>query len=445
MPITRTKCIQIAAAAGGNPASVDANGQVDVSGLTFRTIECDVATVSWGGETPVREDNTAAAGFEGRAPYVATMCGTNGTPGRKMSGTVDITGIPWRGYGNGVVGGAVAQANITEMPFAQVLSSGLSIAEHGNGLVLVSAAGANAGEFQSNTQFDAGEVILTTIAGKTEAARVTSVTGAGPYTMTVSPYFSAALGANDEVYRGATFQTLTGSNTGSVGAALAMKVPTAEGTLTGALLRLQRLRLYLDGGYWMADATLRAEYLDADITASDTITNPDRTTGTHAKMLGVNACFSTSASPEDIDAGWSVDRVALPSVNPDVEIVIEHTLAPLVANDTIVGASDLEITGTTVTCTFGTNTIYDAVRNDMYTRTPRMFVFPGCPIDDGTTQSNGFAAVLSAAYQTADASVLGLDGELIEQRFQLTAGVYGGDDGSEVYKNAPVALYMGNN
>jgi hypothetical protein len=448
MPIARTRSIQIAAAAPGNPASVDTTtGLVDVTGLTFRTIECDYASINWAAEQPLKIDNTSTTGFEGRAPELDSMCGSAGAPTRRASGDVTISGIPMRAYGAGPATGSAAQADSTEMPLVQVLASVLDYANHGGGLFVISNPGANAGEFETITALNVGEIVLASVDGRIEAARVTDSVdtgvGFGPYMNTVGTYFSRALTGADDLTRGSNFQMLTGSSTGTVGAALAAKIPTAGGTMTCVMGRASSLRFYVSDGFWHCDATIRFEWVDPDISGAGTVTSPDRTAGAVSKFHGVRPCMSVDASPEVVDPSFTSTRLALNEVNGDVAVNVAITLAPIAATDTQVTVSDLDVTMMTVTASLGFNELQTSLRTDIENRKARMLVLPGCPVSDGATQANGCAFVLSAAYQNTDTSVLGMGGELLEQRLDLTAGIYGGDNGSETYNNAPFAIYLG--
>ncbi len=444
---SRTRSIALAAAAGGNPASVSTTtGLVDVSSLTFRGLECDWSSISWTVETPLLEDNTSTTGFEPRPPSIDSMCGAAGVPGRRATADLSITGIPMRSWGQGAVGGAVSMVDANEMPLTQLLASSLSLTDQGGALGFVSGPGANAGEFLTVTAtLKAGEVIIVDVDGRLEAALITKVTGAGPYTITVGTYFSRALtnASADEFHRGMNFSSLTGSNTGVVGAALAAEVDTLAGTMTCALGRASALKFYLDKGFWHLDATIHFEYADIDISATSEAVNPNRTLGAVAKFRGVRPCCSASAAPVDIAAGFSSTRLALNEIRDDIAVSLDFTLSTLAATDQIVAASELEIVGTAITATLGFNDIKTAMRDDVENERSRQFVFPGCPISDGVGTDNGFAIVISGGFSTEDPSVLGMDGDLLEQRLSLTAGKYGGDDGSEIYKNAPFHLFMG--
>ena len=434
------RSIQIAAASGGNPASVSAStGQVDTSGLTFRGVECDRASITWTSEPTLDEDTTVTTGFEGRAPELDTMWASGARLDRARA-EVTISGIPIRPFGGGAVAPAI-MANAQDMPLVQILSSSLFAYDSGGVALASGGAGANAGQTQLATPLAIGEIVMFDVGGRMEAARTTDMSGG---VATFGTYLSAALGLGDPVYRGLNFFSQTGAGSGTVGPALAAKISTDAGTQTLTMGRASTLRLYVENGAWTLDATIQFEYVATDIlTGGTTVADPARTSGAVQRLHGVRPCYSSSAAPHDISAGFSSPRSALDEVEADLEVVIEHTLTPAARVDTVVGVSDTTITSTAITATIPIHDIKTNIAKDMRDSVCRQFVLCGAPINDGSTTANGFALVLSAAYQTASAEVLSIDGELVAQTITVTCGQYGGDAGSETYKNAPFGLFLG--
>ena len=433
------RSIQIAAASGGNPASVSTStGQVDVSGLTFRGVECDRASITWTSEPTLDEDTTVTTGFESRAPELDTMWASGARLDRARA-EVTISGIPIRPYGGGAVAPAI-MANAQDMPLVQILSSSLFAYDSGGVALASGGAGANAGQTQLATPLAIGEIVMFDVGGRMEAARTTNMGGG---VATFGTYLSTALSGGDPVYRGLNFFSQTGANSGSVGAALAAKISTDAGTQTLTMGRASRLRFYVENGAWNLEATIQFEYVATDISTGGTVADPARTSGAVQRLHGVRPCYSSSAAPHDISAGFSSARSALDEVESDLEVVIEHTLTPAARVDTVVGVSDTTITSTTITATIPAHDIKTNIAKDLRDSVCRQFVLPGAPVNDGSTTANGFALVLSAAYQTASAEVLSIDGELVSQAITVTCGQYGGDAGSETYKNAPFGLFLG--
>ena len=414
--------------------SPDSNGEVPAAssfGGTWRGLECERPSLAAFGEPAANEDLTVTDGFGGLPLEPNTAWATGGSVRLKREQGDATYTAPLRG------------ALGSTAPLRELLASAFHVDSSGGGTVAVNGAGANAGQFTLLTSLKIGTLIMAEVDGRVEAARVTNVTGAGPYTITVGTYFSRALDSGDTIYLGATYSVCTGANAGSVGSSVALRLADLQGTTLASGARQRVTRIYSENGQIKIDGTVQCAFVRNDASSAGTVVNPTRSTGAVQHMRKVRPCYSAQAAPgKSASAGFSSTRNALP-LNVEWECVIEHTFAEVSAPDTIVGASDLEIINTTVTLNMTTATWQTAVLNDMRDQNQRQIVLPAGPLVDGSSDASGFALVLSAGVLANETGIRDLSGELIQQTLNFTLGRYDGDNGSETFNNAPVAFFIG--
>lgn len=416
--------------------SPDSNGEVPAAGSvtgTWRGLECERPSLAAFGEPAVNEDMTVTDGFGGLPLEPNTAWAAGGSVRLKREqGDLTYT-APLRG------------ALGSTAPLRELLASAFHVDSSGGGSVAVQATpGTNAGQFNLLTSLKIGTLIMVEIDGRVEAARVTNVTGAGPYTITVGTYFSRALDTGDTIYLGATFSVCRGANAGTVGDSVALLLSDLQGTTLATGCRQRVTRIYSENGQIKVDGTVQCAFVRNDASSAGTVVNPTRSTGAVQHMRKVRPCYSALAAPgKSASAGFSSTRNALP-LNVEWECVIEHTLAEVSdGGQTIVGASDLEVTNTTVTLNMTAATWQTAILNDLRDQNQRMIVLPAGPLVDGASDASGFALVLSAGVLANESGIRDLSGELIQQTLNFTLGRYDGDNGAEAFNNAPVAFFIG--
>jgi len=402
----------IAVAAESSFGSLAAStGIPDVSGLTFVSMECDKAAISYDGQTfPAVDDwNYVRSGAGQLAPIPVTI-NNAGSPVRRRTGTFTIR-APMR-----MIGAASAYASYAAMPLVRILRSGLGFAAAAAATDDVTAQDSvNVWTPTTAGNLPEGTMVEWVNNNRCEYSAVTD----NASDITVSPAFSAAPDVYDVIRLADVLYPVVGT-TASVGDSVAIRFDSQNTRFVAVGCRLESVTFELEGdvgGYLVfANMTIRAAHiLDDDGNAS--VEDPTLADGDVATFLQSYFVYSDAAS------GAAPYALARNTIDLDTwTCTIQNTWQAQGASSSILGVSEFDISDQTITVE-AQGALTSAVRSDFENERYRQIVI-GC---GRSGAGNGFAIQLArAAFSVDSKPVEGSEG-LFRQSFTWRGAPYSGD------------------
>jgi len=388
-----------------------ATGIPDSSGLTFTSLECDKAAVTYDGQTfPNVDDwNYVRSGAGQLAPIPVTI-NNAGSPVRRRTGTFTIR-APMR-----MNGAASTFANYAAMPLTRLLRSGLGFAAAGATTDDVTVQDSvNVWTPTTAANLPEGTMVEWVNNNRCEYSAVTD----NASDITVSPAFSAAPDAYDVIRLADVLYPVVGTSA-SVGDSVAIRFDSQNTRFIAFGCRLESVTFELEGetgGFIVfANMTIRAAHISDD-DGNAAVEDPTLADGDVATFLQSYFVYS--------DAAGGAAPYALGRNTIDIDTwtcTIQNTWQAQGASSSILGVSEFDISDQTITVE-AQGALTSAVRSDFENERYRQIVI-GCG-RSGT--GNGFAIQLArAAFSVDSKPVEGAEG-LFRQSFTWRGAPYSGD------------------
>lgn len=388
-----------------------ATGIPDSSGLTFTSLECDKAAVTYDGQTfPNVDDwNYVRSGAGQLAPIPVTI-NNSGSPVRRRTGTFTIR-APMR-----MNGAASTFANYAAMPLTRLLRSGLGFAAAGATTDDVTVQDSvNVWTPTTAANLPEGTMVEWVNNNRCEYSAVTD----NASDITVSPAFSAAPDAADVIRLADVLFPVVGTSA-TVGDSVAIRFDSQNTRFIAFGCRLESVTFELEGetgGFIVfANMTIRAAHISDD-DGNAAVEDPTLADGDVATFLQSYFVYS--------DAAGGAAPYALGRNTIDIDTwtcTIQNTWQAQGASSSILGVSEFDISDQTITVE-AQGALTSAVRSDFENERYRQVVI-GCG-RSGT--GNGFAIQLARAACSVDSKpVEGSEG-LFRQSFTWRGAPYSGD------------------
>lgn len=287
-----------------------------------------------------------------------------------------------------------------------------------------------------------GGILGTVINNRPEYSAVTSLDPDGTGTLIgYSPAFSAALAPTDATYLLNTWFIPRGTNSGGMVSSLAFRIDGVNTRTYAYGCRLSALNITLDNSRLMGEFTYTSSYIVDDHGSAAGPVEPAAASGSAAHFRGCYVVLSSTASSSRTaatgDPGDELARTALDV--SEMSLSITQTLSPVGTSNTILGMSDLEVSGVEITCDLTVDTPSALVADDFLNAVHRSLTIGTNPL--GTNQ--GMALQIPAAFLTVDPKKYEISGEVVQQKLSYSAGRYSGDNGSTDAANTLFRLGMG--
>jgi hypothetical protein len=396
-----------------------ATGIPDSTGLSFTSLECDKAGVTYDGqEFPNVDDWNYVRSGAGQQPPIPVTINSSGSPVRRRTGTFTIR-APMRMIGSATTYGAYGL-----MPLVQVLNSGLALSSAAATTDDVSVAiDANSWTPTTVGNLPEGAMVQWTENNRVEYSAVTD----NASDVTISPAFSGTPQAADTIRLADVLYPVVGTS-GSTGNSVAIRFDAQSHRFIAFGCRLESVTFELEqvagGALVFANMTIRAAHItDDDGNAS--VSNPSLADGSVATFLQSYFVYSDAISGS---APYSLARNTL-----DLDswsCTITNTWQAQGASSSILGVSGYDISDQTITLE-ATGAVDATLRSDFQNERTRQIVV-GCGRQG---VGNGFAIQIAAAALTADSvPVEGAEG-LFRQSYNWRGAPYAGDTAGSLPAN----------
>jgi len=410
--------------------SPDAGGVPSESGLPFRYMQFEAASITEaGGASELDEDTQAHAGPFGLPPEVVTSwSGTSRVARQTGDITVDVR---VQGYGLGASG----MSSSAELPLAALLASGLrrvgtsgaSIAPASTSATLATVQLASGGAAAwSGAE---GEVVLSLIDGCTVANRITEVDDVADI-LHFAHEWPRLLTTADRLQRGINLQVAAGAATGTTGASVAIRYNNALGRMVAYGCRLSSVSFSAPNGQLLASITMRAAFIAPSVySAVQSIFQAPPLRSARCTLRGAALRIGTTVTSEDgapAAGPLSSPAAELPFQHDGWSVTITNTLESIGTGCGAVGEADCEVAGTTIEMSFESREVANTLIQDMLRRRARCIIQAAAPVDDGGSTLNGWAVCIPAAALSADANVSN-GGPLLSQTRNYIGTIYRGD------------------
>jgi len=392
--------------------SLAADGTVDVSGLSWLSIEATRASVVPTGEQATNPRDEARGSFYALPPEPVTAWDTTARIDHRGPGTITLSQVV-RGVGGG--GGGIS--DLSGMPWYAMLASSMADGAEPAAEIDTPAAGVSTTAFTltSATTIVEGDVFLSKIGGKIQGFLCTDkVTSTG---VIHTPAASAGISAATDVR---TCRTLfLDQYAGGVGSTFALKLEGHLWRTVYTMCRVADATFKVENGRLMLDLTIQYQHghdasLDSDVADGTNRASfaPGRTTGPQQHFRGVR-CVISAATPAAAPAQSAATEIAL----DDFTFKISFGLQPVGTSNNIMGASNLEVTmpEVEVTITPADHTLWTTVKADFLTPiTGRTLVIPIGPL--ATADGSGMVFLIPNAVLQTDPKQLDASGPLVKTR-----------------------------
>lgn len=215
--------------------SLDANGDIDVSALTFAGCEVLRFEPYETQDEPFASSADVAKSSPGELPDVAITTYSAGSPQQRRTGTMSVKPLHLRS--------APATVQLRNTFIGAALRTAFGIRTVGAGAtetVVAPAGTANAFSVTNPGNFTVGQMIAVTINRRLEFAWVTDITAA---VLTVSPAFTAAPAVNDLVRQVVTFYPIYGDINFGTNPSLAFRYDQDGKRFVATGVRLKRFEV----------------------------------------------------------------------------------------------------------------------------------------------------------------------------------------------------------
>lgn len=409
--------------------SIDAaTGEPDASALaTFKSLECERATLAIIGEPRFNERPDARDGFHFLPPEPDTTIDGSGDHTQLREATLSLT-CEARGLGAKVV-----YATHEASPLGRLLHSGMEMPAAAGGPS--DAVGANIGANSYNASIGGGAahlpggIIFATRSGIVEPSAITRVVGD---VIDHSPALSAGIGS--ETIRMA--RNLVCRPRATLGASVALRLDGDGWRSYMVASRWESVELQEQGRRAQLVITVRGwvydDHSDAAVTAGTNIVEPERADGSVAHRL------STTCVVSDTDIG-STAPAALGRTALDVDefsAVITNTLSPKGSSDSALGVADMEVTDVVAEVSLTLSTVVTALNDDYRKQIQRSLMLGFGPTGVG----NAMALYLPAACLQNDPGVYDLGADHVRQVLTYKQGRWPGDTSTTTPAGTPIRL-----
>ena len=329
------------------------------------------------------------------------------------------------------VGDATAYTAPREMPWVQILESGMELA-NATGTTDAVTATVDANNFTPTTlgDYDVGNLIAVSIDGRLEFSTVTAVSA----NITHSPAFSRSLAPGDTVRM---CDTLVTANDLTVGSSVALRMTTTEGQELAFGCRMSAVTFSVENSQLTAEVTLQSAHVEDAHSGPYVPADTDFSDGHLPHLLGSYAIYSDAITSADA-APFEKSRTVLPVKRDSFTMTITNTLAEKGYSGSLLSTSDFEVADSVSSAEVMIQTPDTNLDDDLWDQVERSYMFGFAPCGVG----EGLGIFIGAGHNVIDVSKRAFEDDIIQQSLSLRPGDYNGDDDSVTACNCDVKIGM---